>query len=215
MSSREAGQVVRRSLRATGGDARVSCEALVKNALARNGSDNVSALVVVFRAPAADDAGRTAPRLFGRAAGRGRRRRPARGGAAARREAMPTDARLRSKKSARTSAKLHVWCMAFYTPLASWPAGGPLSPRLDAARKTGAFGPPEGSGDCFPVLNSPCSERAARRSTHPGRHRGGPSPARRFERSARRHAGPRGCPSSGRPVAGPSVQEKRVSDPGG
>merc|ERR1740121_2060947 len=68
MSTREAGQIVRRRLRATNGDAKAGAEALVKNALDRNGSDNLSAVVVVFRAPAAVDSGRTAPRLFGRAA---------------------------------------------------------------------------------------------------------------------------------------------------
>jgi len=63
MTSKEAGQIVRRRLRATG-DAKAAAEALVKSA-GKNGSDNLSAIVVLFKPPP-EEPGRTAPRLFGR-----------------------------------------------------------------------------------------------------------------------------------------------------
>lgn len=63
MTTKEAGQIVRRRLR-TSGDAKAAAEALVKHAVKRNGSDNVSAVVVLFKSPPAD-VQRAAPRLFG------------------------------------------------------------------------------------------------------------------------------------------------------
>jgi len=50
MTNREAGQIVRRRLRSAG-DARGAAEAVVKHAVKRNGSDNVSAVVVLFKRP--------------------------------------------------------------------------------------------------------------------------------------------------------------------
>jgi serine/threonine protein phosphatase PrpC len=68
MTTREAGQIVRRRLR-TVGDAKDAASELVKHAHKRNGSDNLSALVVLFKRPPPHDgeAGRRAPRLFGAA----------------------------------------------------------------------------------------------------------------------------------------------------
>lgn len=63
MSTKEAGQIVRRRLRATG-DAKAAAEALVKNAVKRNGTDNLSAVIVIFNLPASNDSSRVAPRLF-------------------------------------------------------------------------------------------------------------------------------------------------------
>jgi len=68
MTNREAGQIVRRRLRATG-DPKEAAEALIKNAGKRNGSDNLSAVVVLFKRPADAAVERTAPRLFARPAG--------------------------------------------------------------------------------------------------------------------------------------------------
>jgi serine/threonine protein phosphatase PrpC len=63
MTTREAGQIVRRRLR-TVGDAKDAASELVKHAGKRGGTDNLSALVVLFkRPPPLDD--RRAPRLFG------------------------------------------------------------------------------------------------------------------------------------------------------
>jgi len=64
MTTREAGQIVRRRLRA-GGDAQAAAETLVKHAVKRKGSDNMSAIVVLFKRPPGDEH-RAAPRLFGR-----------------------------------------------------------------------------------------------------------------------------------------------------
>lgn len=67
MTSKEAGQIVRRSLRSKG-EPKLAAELLVKNATARNGSDNLSALVVLFKKPpdpsGAGSTERQAPRLF-------------------------------------------------------------------------------------------------------------------------------------------------------
>merc|ERR1712136_124076 len=66
MDSNESVRIVRRRLRATG-DAKAAAEALVQDAIVRTGSDNLSAVVVLFKRPAAvGGEGRTAPRLFGR-----------------------------------------------------------------------------------------------------------------------------------------------------
>jgi len=66
MDSNSAVRIVRRRLRATG-DAKAAAEALVQDAFVRTGSDNLSAVVVLFKRPAAvGGEGRTAPRLFGR-----------------------------------------------------------------------------------------------------------------------------------------------------
>jgi len=62
MTTKEAGQIVRRALRRTR-DAKESAEALVKNALKMEGTDNLSAIVVVFTLPPSNDGGRVAPRL--------------------------------------------------------------------------------------------------------------------------------------------------------
>lgn len=64
MTTKEAGQIVRRKLR-TSGDAKAAAEAIVQHAVKRNGSDNVSAMVVLFKKPPVDTE-RAAPRLFGR-----------------------------------------------------------------------------------------------------------------------------------------------------
>lgn len=64
MTTKEAGQIVRRSLRTSSGDAKTAAESLVMHAGKRNGTDNLSALVVVFKAPAQEDTSRQAPRLF-------------------------------------------------------------------------------------------------------------------------------------------------------
>jgi serine/threonine protein phosphatase PrpC len=61
MSSKEAMRTVRRKLRTTGGDAKAAAESLVKFAQALNGSDNLSAVVVVFKVPPPID---TAPRRY-------------------------------------------------------------------------------------------------------------------------------------------------------
>ena len=63
MTTKEAGQIVRRKLRATG-DARAAAEDLVQSALKRNGSDNLSAVVVLFKQPPDPNAGRAAPKLM-------------------------------------------------------------------------------------------------------------------------------------------------------
>uniref|UniRef100_A0A7S4VM37 PPM-type phosphatase domain-containing protein n=2 Tax=Alexandrium monilatum TaxID=311494 RepID=A0A7S4VM37_9DINO len=63
ITSKEAGQIVRRRLRTTG-DAKAAAEGLVRHAVKRGGSDNVSAVVVLFKRPPVE-AERTAPRLFG------------------------------------------------------------------------------------------------------------------------------------------------------
>lgn len=63
MSTTEAGQIVRRSLRAKG-EAKVAAEALVRNAEKRNGTDNLSAVVVLFNLPPSTTTERSAPRLF-------------------------------------------------------------------------------------------------------------------------------------------------------
>eukprot|EP00747_Dinoflagellata_sp_TGD_P090528 gnl/TRDRNA2_/TRDRNA2_164730_c4_seq10.p1 gnl/TRDRNA2_/TRDRNA2_164730_c4~~gnl/TRDRNA2_/TRDRNA2_164730_c4_seq10.p1 ORF type:complete len:777 (+),score=146.72 gnl/TRDRNA2_/TRDRNA2_164730_c4_seq10:221-2332(+) len=66
MSSKEAGQIVRRSLRSQG-DPKAASESLVKNALKSNGSDNLSAVVVMFKRPPGGPVGDASrPRLFGR-----------------------------------------------------------------------------------------------------------------------------------------------------
>jgi len=67
LSTKEAGLIVRRKLRATG-DAKAAAEALVEMALKSNGSDNLSAIVVLFKRPEAPGGGeqRAAPKLFGR-----------------------------------------------------------------------------------------------------------------------------------------------------
>lgn len=65
MTTKEAGQIVRRSLRVAG-DAKSAAETLIKHASKRNGTDNLSALVVLFKPPPKDEQ-RTAPRLFKRA----------------------------------------------------------------------------------------------------------------------------------------------------
>mmetsp|Transcript_21435 Transcript_21435/g.60394 ORF Transcript_21435/g.60394 Transcript_21435/m.60394 type:complete len:160 (+) Transcript_21435:334-813(+) len=67
LTGQEAGQVVRRRLRASG-DPKGAAEALVRMAERSTGSDNLSAVVVLFKRPeAADREGpREAPRLFGR-----------------------------------------------------------------------------------------------------------------------------------------------------
>jgi len=67
MTNREAGQIVRRRLRTTG-DPKDAAEALVKNASKRNGSDNLSAVIVLFQRPVDVAVERTAPRLFARPA---------------------------------------------------------------------------------------------------------------------------------------------------
>lgn len=67
MSSKEAAQIVRRSLRSTR-DAKAAADALVKNAKKGKSSDNLSAVVVVFKLPEPIGGGseRSAPRrLFG------------------------------------------------------------------------------------------------------------------------------------------------------
>jgi protein phosphatase 2C family protein 2/3 len=63
MSSAEAGKTVRRKLRATR-DAKASAEALVKTAVKMNGTDNLSAVVVLFNPPPSNDGERVAPRLL-------------------------------------------------------------------------------------------------------------------------------------------------------
>jgi len=66
MTTTEAGQIVRRKLRATG-DPKSAAEDLVQSALKRSGSDNLSAVVVLFKRPPDPSGGRTAPkRMFGR-----------------------------------------------------------------------------------------------------------------------------------------------------
>merc|ERR1711933_102772 len=67
MTNREAGQIVRRRLRAIG-DPKEAAEYLIKNASKRNGSDNLSAVIVLFKRPADAAVERTAPRLFARPA---------------------------------------------------------------------------------------------------------------------------------------------------
>jgi len=62
MSSKEAGQIVRRNLRRTR-NAKEAAEALVKNASKMEGTDNLSAIVVIFTLPASNDSGRVAPRM--------------------------------------------------------------------------------------------------------------------------------------------------------
>lgn len=64
MTTKEAGQIVRRSLRRTR-DAKEAAEALVKNAIKMNGTDNLSAIVVVFKLPPGADSSRVAPRFGG------------------------------------------------------------------------------------------------------------------------------------------------------
>merc|ERR1740121_272240 len=61
MTTREAGLTVRRKLRASG-DSMDAAKALVDYACKLNGSDNLSALVVLFKQPPDPNAGRTAPR---------------------------------------------------------------------------------------------------------------------------------------------------------
>ncbi|CAE8671275.1 unnamed protein product, partial [Polarella glacialis] len=61
MTSKEAGQIVRRRLRSSP-DAKSAAETLIKHASKRNGSDNLSAVVVLFKAPACE-VERTAPRF--------------------------------------------------------------------------------------------------------------------------------------------------------
>merc|ERR1719424_345986 len=63
MTSKEAGQIVRRSLRRTR-NAKESAEALVKNAIKMNGSDNCSAVIVIFNLPPGLDSAR--PKLGSR-----------------------------------------------------------------------------------------------------------------------------------------------------
>lgn len=63
MSSKQAGQLVRRRLRATGSP-QMAAEALVKQAKADGAQDNLSAIVRVFKLPP-QASERTAPRLFG------------------------------------------------------------------------------------------------------------------------------------------------------
>jgi len=61
MSTKEAGQTVRRALRRTR-NAKESAEALIKMAEKSNGTDNLSAIVVIFTLPPSNDGGRMAPR---------------------------------------------------------------------------------------------------------------------------------------------------------
>eukprot|EP00931_Biecheleriopsis_adriatica_P061312 TRINITY_DN36865_c0_g1_i1.p1 TRINITY_DN36865_c0_g1~~TRINITY_DN36865_c0_g1_i1.p1 ORF type:complete len:1123 (-),score=232.61 TRINITY_DN36865_c0_g1_i1:29-3364(-) len=63
MTSKEAGQIVRRRLRATG-DPKAAAENLILHASKRDVSDNLSVMVVLFKAPEVET-GRAAPRLFG------------------------------------------------------------------------------------------------------------------------------------------------------
>jgi len=63
MTTKEAGQIVRRKLRATG-DAKLAAEDLVQSALKRNGSDNLSAVVVLFKRPPNPNGDRAAPKLM-------------------------------------------------------------------------------------------------------------------------------------------------------
>lgn len=63
MTTKEAGQIVRRKLRATG-DAKLAAEDLVQSALKRNGSDNLSAVVVLFKRPPNPNGERAAPKLM-------------------------------------------------------------------------------------------------------------------------------------------------------
>eukprot|EP00927_Polykrikos_kofoidii_P053952 TRINITY_DN48464_c0_g1_i1.p1 TRINITY_DN48464_c0_g1~~TRINITY_DN48464_c0_g1_i1.p1 ORF type:complete len:1206 (+),score=208.96 TRINITY_DN48464_c0_g1_i1:125-3742(+) len=64
MSTKEVVQIVRRSLRMTG-NPKEAAETLIKHATKRNSSDNLSALVVLFKLPPKTEE-RSAPRLFRR-----------------------------------------------------------------------------------------------------------------------------------------------------
>lgn len=71
LSSKEAGQVVRRRLRATG-CVQAASEALVKEAHCLGSQDNLTAVVVLFKLPPqVSDTERSAPRLFSRRASAG------------------------------------------------------------------------------------------------------------------------------------------------